>query len=180
MIGGSGVDNLYYVATAGLESSVGRRLVLGPQIYHRSNHTLGGDPNKPTTLNIVQIEGRTNGWEYADRLPGTLMPQTEGGWLGRLEGSLVPGMVTNSAFTNARSWDVQAGARLDLLPRDRPLVPFVRAFGEWGGVDRVDRRELSLGFATRQNLVIEVRYRRDRQYFGEDDTDVFLAGSLFF
>jgi len=180
VVGGTGIDNLYYVATAGIESSLSRRFVLGPQIYHRSNHTLGGDPNRPTTLNIVQFGARTNGWEYADRLPGSLMPQTEGGWLGRLEACVVPGLVTNSAFTNASSWDVQAGARFDLLPRDRPLVPFVRVYGEWGGVDRIDRRELSGGFTTRQNLVIEVRYRRDSQYFGEDDTDVFLAGSLYF
>lgn len=180
VVGGTGVDNLYYVATAGVESSLSSRFVIGPQIYHRSNHTLGGDPNRPTTLNIVQIGARTNGWEYADRLPGALMPETGGGWLGRVEGSLVPGLVTNSAFTDASSWDIQAGVRVDLLPRDRPIVPFVRVFGEWGGVDQVDRRELSGGFTTRQNLVIEVRYRRDSQYFGEDDSDVFLAGSLFF
>lgn len=180
VVGGTGVDNLYYVASLGIDAGITNRFVLGPHIYHRSNHTLGGDPNKPTTLNIVQISLRTNGWDYANRLPGTLMPETKGGWLGRVEGCVVPGLVTNSAFTNASSWDLQAGGRIDLLPRDRAFVPFVRLFGEWGGVDRVDRREISTGFTTRQNLVIEVRYRRDSQYFGEDVKDVFLAGSLYF
>jgi hypothetical protein len=180
VVGGTGTDNLYYVATLGIEATLAPKVVFGPYIYHRSNHTLGGDPNNSTTLNIVQLSARTPGWEYTNRLPGALMPDTSGGWLGRIEGCLVPGVVTNSGYTNARSWDLQAGARVDLRPRDRALVPFIRVFGEWGGVDRIDRREISTGFTTRQNLVVEVRYRRDSQYFGEDDKDVFLAVSLYF
>ena len=177
ILGGTGTDTLYYIAVAGLEMQVAPRLVVGPRAYHRSNHTVGSGPTKAENLNIVQAALRTPGWDYADRIPGRLMPGPDARWYDRIEGIVAPGIVTGSTFTNARSWDVQAGARFDFMRRDRKIVPFARAFGEWGDVAR---REVSFGIATRQSLVLELQYRRDSQYLGDDDEDLFLMGSLFF
>lgn len=174
---GPETDNLYYIATVGLEAALLPRVLIGPAIYHRSNHTLGQGPTHAANLNIVQISARTPGWDYANRSEGQLLPDPGDSWLDRLEASFVPGVVTNSNFSDARSWDVQAGARLDLSSRAGRIVPFVRAFAEWGDVDR---REVGAGFSTRQNLLLELRYRRDSQYFGDDRSDVYLEGSLYF
>lgn len=181
---GAGTDNLFYIATAGVEAAILPRVLIGPAIYHRSNHTLGEGPTQATNLNIVEVIARTPGWDYTDRSEGHLLPHPDPGatpgswhWLDRLEGILAPGVVTNSNFTDAQSWDVQAGVRYDLTSRSRRIVPFIRGFGQWGDVDRT---EIGLGFSTRQNLVLELRYRRDNQYFGNDPSDVFLQGSLYF
>jgi len=128
-------------------------------------------------LNVVQVSARTTGWECADRLPGQLSPQPGERWLDRIEASLAPGLVTSSSFSSGKSWDLQAGARFDILPRTRKLVPFVRLFGEWGDVGR---REASAGISTSQSLVLELKYRRDEMILGGDRRDVFLTGSLFF
>jgi hypothetical protein len=149
----------------------------GPALFHRSNYALAEQTDGSTSVNILQATIRTANWEYSDRLPRALSPDRGSRWYDRLEGFLAPGYVTESSFSEGRSWDIQAGARYDFVPRDRKIVPFVRAFCEWGGADR---RDYAAGISTAQNLVFEVLYRRDEQYFGNDREDVFLVGSLFF
>lgn len=178
-VAGTGVDNLFYVAAAGIDAEVHPRAVFGPRLYHRSNHTVGESSSGSRSLNMVQLSLRTPGWEYTDRLPGRLMPGPDERWSDRIEASLAPGLVTDSSFSEGRSWNLQAGARIDLVPRARAVVPFARLYGEWGRGD-VDRREVSIGISTRQNLVVELSYRRDDQLFGRDHRDVFLTVSLFF
>jgi len=177
VVAGTGIDNLFYIATAGLEATIWPRVVVGPYVYHRSNHTIGQGSVAATSLNIVQISLRTPGWEYADRLPGRLTLGRDEKWWDHLEASLAPGLVTDSSFGRGESFDLQAGVRMDLLARSRRIVPYVRLFSEWGDVDR---REASIGFSTRQNLVFEVRYRRDEQLFGHESRDTFLMASLYF
>lgn len=177
VLAGTGFDTLFFIARAGAEAGILPRLLVGPSIYHRSNHARGQAAAGATSLTIVQATLRTAGWEYANRLPGVLTPDPGTSWTDRMEFSVSPGLITDSSFEQRRSWDLQAGARYDLLPRPRKVVPFLRVFREWGDVHR---REASIGFATVQNLVIEVQYRRDDQYLGSDLSDVFLLGSLFF
>jgi hypothetical protein len=174
---GEGPDNLWYIASAGLLAEVIPRVQIGPVLYHRSNHTVDGDPTTPTDLNIVQFAACTPGWNYANRLPGRLMPETGATWFERIEAALIPGVVTSSDLDDASSWDLQAGVRVDLTSREGPVTPFVRAFAEWGGDQR---REFSAGIATPHNLVFELLYQSDSQYFGGDKTDLILAGSLVF
>ena len=176
-VAGAGVDTLFYIATAGADVEVTSRFVLGGAFYHRSNHAIGESAGGSTSVNMFQAIARTAGWDYADRLPGRLMPGPDASWIDRIEGFLAPAYATDSSFPNGRGWNVQAGLRFDLLPRSRPVVPFVRLFADRSGADMV---EASVGVTTRQNLAIEARYRRDEQYFGDDHSDTFLLVSLFF
>ncbi len=131
-IAGTGTDNIYYVARIGIDLLATARLQTGLILYHRSNHTIGEEAEVPNNLNIVQFSAQTPGWDWSNRMPGRLSPGPGEIWYDRLEGTVVPGIVTGSTFTDAQSWDLQAGARFDILPRRHPLVPFVRAFAEWG------------------------------------------------
>ena len=176
-LAGSGIDNLYYIARLGVETGIRSRLLAGASVFHRSNHTIGAGSSSATSMNIVQLGVRTAGWDYADRLPGRLVPGPDATWRDRLEAYVAPGIVTDGSFARGRSWDLQVGARADLVPRSRRIVPFVRLFGEWGDVSV---REGSVGFSTRQNFVIELRCRRDDQYFGRDLRETLLQGSIFF
>jgi hypothetical protein len=176
-VAGSGVDTLFYIATAGADVQVSPRIVLGADFYHRSNHGIGESAGGSTSVNMFQAIARTNGWDYADRSHGRLMPGPDVSWTDRIEGFLAPGYATDSSFENGTGLDLQAGLRVDLLPRSSSVVPFVRLFADWGGADLV---EASAGITTRQNLAIEARYRRDEQYLGDEHSDTLLLVSLFF
>ncbi|MEW5806352.1 MAG: hypothetical protein AB1756_03250 [Acidobacteriota bacterium] len=176
LLTGKDTGELYYFLTGGLErEKIG--LVHGIYFYHRSNHQLA-EPNIDITyLNVLELGVASRGWDRENIHDGFWMD------IGSHEKRTIfnfmarAGCIIDSAFGEKRRWNLRGGMRIDLPFPSSKFSPFLLAI--WEGGD-VSRREIGFGIRTPLDFDVLIEYKKDGQYFGEDNDAFLFVTSMAF
>jgi hypothetical protein len=160
---------LYYLFDIGVERTLGRNLA-GVYFFHRSNHQLAEPNDTVTSINVLEFGYETAAWRRTGRRP------VRGRW-GRIDGRVAAGILLTSDFGEERRWHLRGGLRWSLPLAPRSIAPFVLAEAEAGDVER---QSVAVGLSPRHDLDLQVEYRHDEHYFGQDDTAVLLLARIGF
>ena len=89
-----------------------------------------------------------------------------------LSGSARIGVLLESSFGEDDFWHARGGLRWTLLPKTDGPQPFVLVELEAG---EVEREKFAIGLALARQLDLQLEYRSDDQYFGQDRTAYLLS-----
>ncbi len=166
---GSDTDELYYLYHVGIERE-GDRHLAGVYAYHRSNHQLAHPNDTVTSLNVVETGVESPDYDRAVR-------RSEAPRFGSLDFRARAGLVIQSTGSTESRWNARGGLRWSWTRTDGPAVPFVRVDGEEGQVSRL---AVAAGAAFRSGDSVWVEWRRDDQYFGEEQSAWLLSAGRSF
>lgn len=160
---------LYYLFHVGLERAFGNTIG-GVWLYHRSNHQLTVPNDVITSLNVIEtgVESRT--WHYAGRRPSAHR------W-GRLDYRGTVGVLVTSSFGEEQRWHLRGGLRWTIPLARKSLAPFVQGQVEAGDVER---QVWAVGISPAARLDLQVEYRNEPQFFGQDKTALLLLARYGF
>ncbi len=173
---GDDTGNLYYLLTGGLEREW-KNVLQGAYFFHRSNHQLAEPGDSIHSVNILEVGISSKGWERRNLMDGQTIE------IGSLDGKAVlnflarAGFLINSSFGEERRWNLKCGLRIDFPFEKSKFSPFLSAF--WEGGD-ASRKEFTAGFRTPLDVDLSFQYKKDEQYYGEDDDAFLILASLFF
>lgn len=154
---------LFYLYDLGVERASGR-WALGGYFHHRSNHVLAEEnPTGVTSRNVAEVGFETAGWTGRARAR-TFDTRVRAGYL------------LESSFGESRRWNLRAGARYAGHSWGR-AVPWLSVDFEEGDASA---RRAAAGLGFERGFEVRADYRREEQFFGNDDSAFTLGVAAYF